>query len=41
MDRIIARLHSGHAYYKDQINTYNKNNDIKDVIISDVEKLKN
>ena len=41
MDRIIARLHSGHAYYKDQINIYNKNNDIKDVIISDIKKLKN
>ena len=41
MDRIIARLHSGHAYYKDQIKIYNKNNDIKDVIISDIKKLKN
>ena len=41
MDRIITRLRSGHAYYKDQIKIYNKNNDIKDVIISDVEKLKN
>ena len=41
MDRLINRLNSGHAYYKDQIATYDKNNNIKDVILSDLEKLKN
>ncbi len=40
MDRIIQRIKSGHAYYKDQINIFNKNNDLKDVIRNDLELLK-
>ena len=40
MDRLIHRIKSGHAYYKDQISIYNKNKDINDVIRADLEKLK-
>ena len=40
MDRLIGRIKSGHAYYKDQMYTYSKNKDINDVILSDIEKLK-
>ena len=40
MDRIIQRVKSGHAYYKDQIYIFNENNDLKDVIRNDLEVLK-
>ena len=40
MDRLINRVNTGHAYYKDQISIYNKNKDINDVIKADLEKLK-
>ena len=40
MDRILNRLKSGHGYYKDQINIYEKNKDIKDIIKADIQILK-
>ena len=40
MDRIINKVKNCNAYYKDQINTFTKNNDILEVIVKDVDKLK-
>tara|TARA_Y100001970_G_scaffold124890_2_gene154659 strand:+ start:23273 stop:24304 length:1032 start_codon:yes stop_codon:yes gene_type:complete len=40
MDRILHKVKSGHAYYKKQIEIFNKNNSLKDVIINDLELLK-
>ena len=40
MDRLVNRVKSNHAYYKDQINIFNKNNDLRDVIRNDLAKLK-
>ena len=40
MDRILYKVKSGHAYYKKQIEIFNKNNSLKDVIINDLELLK-
>ena len=40
MDRIITKINSGHGYYKNQMNVYAKNKEIKDVIRSDIWTLK-
>jgi len=40
MDRIINKIKSGHGYYKNQMNIYAKNKEIKDVIKSDIQTLK-
>ena len=41
MDRLINRVKKGHAYYKDQISVFNQSKDLKEVIIRDIEILKN
>ena len=40
MDRIISRINNNEAYYKDQINVYDTNQDFKDVIKNNIEDLK-
>tara|TARA_B100000212_G_scaffold321221_1_gene279625 strand:- start:115 stop:999 length:885 start_codon:yes stop_codon:yes gene_type:complete len=41
MDRLINRVKTGHAFYKDQISVFNQRKDLKDVIIKDIRVLKN
>ena len=41
MDRLINRVKTGHAFYKDQISVFNQRKDLKDVIIKDIGVLKN
>jgi len=40
MDRLINRIKSGEAYYKNQMHIYSKNQEIKDVIKADIKTLK-
>ena len=40
MERILNKVKSGHAYYKDQMNVYARNKDIKEVIKTDLQTLK-
>ena len=40
MDRIIKRINENNIYYKDQINTYEKNNAFSDVIKKNINQLK-
>ena len=40
IDRILNKVKSGHAYYKNQMSIYAKNKDIKEVIQTDIQKLK-
>lgn len=41
MDRLINRVNTGHAFYKNQISVFNQRKDLKDVIIKDIGVLKN
>ena len=40
MDRLINRIKSGHAYYKDQLEVYSKNKNINDIIKDNISQLK-
>ena len=40
MDRLLGRIKSGHAYYKNQIKIFNQNKDLRDVISNDLDILK-
>jgi len=40
MDRLVNRIKSGHAYYKDQMKVYSENKNINDVIKDSIAQLK-
>ena len=40
MDKLLERINLNHSYYMEQKNLYKRNNSFKDVITSNIEKLK-
>ena len=41
MDRLLSRINSKKSYYKDQIKIFNNNNSFKELLLKDINELKN